>query len=135
MTPTCNTCDTKFPGKEICKLCGSDPNAPANLEWKIAQTKIKRVAELNARAVEIDVKFEFNAEPLIEGMKKTSGAFKAASAFTARDIARVFRVPTRLVVDHKRMVKERATRRALVRSLQSARTSQRHVKHGRVGVR
>lgn len=150
-TPTCNTCETKFPGKETCKLCGNDPNGPAAIEWKIAQAKIKQVAELNEAKVKAalvdagvpsgftaifsgDVKFEFDAKPFVESMKKLSGAAKLSS-FSVREIARIYQVPTRLVVDHERMVKERATRRALIRSLQSARTSQRHVKHGRVGVR
>lgn len=26
-TPTCRTCGTKFPGREVCKECGADPNA------------------------------------------------------------------------------------------------------------
>lgn len=125
MTPTCNTCDTKFPGKEICKLCGSDPNAPADLNWKIAQTSAKP-------PVEIELKFD--SRPLVEGARKMTKAFKSFT-FDVRAIARVYQVPTLLVADRERLCRERARRRALVRSWESARTSQRHVKHGRVGVR
>lgn len=47
LTPTCKSCGTKFPGKDTCKTCGLDPNAPRTKEWKI-----KKVALLPTATVE-----------------------------------------------------------------------------------
>lgn len=38
-TPTCNTCGTKFPGRERCKKCGANPTGKPEVEAKIAMLK------------------------------------------------------------------------------------------------
>lgn len=38
-TPTCNTCGTKFPGKERCKKCGANPTGKTEVEAKVAMLK------------------------------------------------------------------------------------------------
>lgn len=35
VTPTCNTCKAKFPGREICKKCGADPNGKPVLATQV----------------------------------------------------------------------------------------------------
>lgn len=36
-TPTCRTCGTKFPGRDICKSCGVDPAAEPNRAARAAR--------------------------------------------------------------------------------------------------
>jgi len=104
-TPTCRTCDTKFPGKHKCKTCGADPNAEPTLDWKIEQAKAK-------------------PKKLVE-----------VKTLTARDVAKVFGVRSVLIADSEMLRKERATRKARIRSLVNTQASSRRYKHGRVGVR
>lgn len=35
MTPTCRTCGTKFPGRDVCKHCGAEPGAEPTVESRI----------------------------------------------------------------------------------------------------
>lgn len=35
MTPTCRTCGAKFPGKDTCNHCGSDPNATPTVASRV----------------------------------------------------------------------------------------------------
>ena len=106
-TPTCRTCETKFPGKDVCKTCGADPGAEPTLDYKIERAK---------------------AAP-------AKAAFVAPARLSLKSIAKAFDVPSQLVADKPTRVKERNARRARVRSLQNTRTSGRGNKHGRQGVR
>lgn len=36
-TPTCRSCGTKFPGRDSCKSCGCDPDAPPSIARKVMQ--------------------------------------------------------------------------------------------------
>lgn len=38
MTPTCNHCGAKFPGKEHCNKCGLPPNSEVTVAERIART-------------------------------------------------------------------------------------------------
>lgn len=42
MTPTCRSCQTKFPGKDVCKVCGADPNAEPSIDQKIERIKAQK---------------------------------------------------------------------------------------------
>lgn len=44
VTPTCNTCKTKFPGKDVCVKCGADPNGKPNLviQMRISSEEFKK---------------------------------------------------------------------------------------------
>lgn len=142
MTPICRTCDTKFPGKDVCKTCGADPNAEPTLDYKIERAKLapivlpKTSVDLSiideARRISNAVTKEMYASL---ASPKTNFAKRAKGALGSRDVARIFGVPTQLIVDRKSLKKERSARKARVRSLEATRTSGRKCKHGRVGVR
>lgn len=58
VTPTCNTCKTKFPGKDVCVKCGADPNG-------------KPVTSIQVR---------ISTDKYLEGMRKLAKSFNDLSA-------------------------------------------------------
>lgn len=90
-TPTCRTCGTKFPGKDVCKMCGRDPHAPKDSIWVKAREHAARTAVIHQQQTEAQITFieaisragaqitfTANVKPAMDALNRVASAANAA---------------------------------------------------------
>lgn len=105
MTPTCRTCGTKFPGRDVCKQCGADPAAAPTVESRIGRA-------LRESGV------PKNMDRIVSGTVRVSASYaKTKAAFTTISA---------LLADPSMRAYERRVLKARVRSIKSNPPKRKH---------